>query len=73
MLLQTGRLLLLIRFGLSVESALLVNVAATIVGLAWLLPGGGLRWQGRWLEQFKPLVSAATPMGLYYFVLGLRD
>ena len=65
--------LLLVRFGLSVESALLVNVAATIVGLAWLLPGGGLRWQGRWLEQVKPLVSAATPMGLYYFVLGVRD
>ena len=62
--------LLLVRFGLSVESALLVNVAATIVGLAWLLPGGGLRWQGRWLEQVKPLVSAATPMGFYYFVLG---
>ena len=65
--------LLLVRFGLSVESALLVNVAATIVGLAWLLPGGGLRLQGRWLEQVKPLVSAATPMGLYYFVLGVRD
>ena len=65
--------LLLVRFGLSVESALLVNVAATIAGLAWLLPGGGLRWQARWLEQVKPLVSAATPMGLYYFVLGVRD
>ena len=65
--------LLLIRFGLSVENALLVNVAATIVGLACLFPGGGLRWQGRWLEQVKPLVSAATPMGLYYFVLGVRD
>ena len=65
--------LLLVRFGLSVENALLVNVAATIVGLTWLLPGGGLRWQGRWLEQVKPLASAATPMGLYYFVLGVRD
>ena len=64
--------LLLVRFGLSVENALLVNVAATIVGLTWLLPGGGLRWQGRWLEQVKPLASAATPIGLYYFVLGLR-
>jgi O-antigen/teichoic acid export membrane protein len=65
--------LLLVRFGLSVENALLVNVGATIVGLAWLFPGGGLRWQARWLEQVKPLVSTAAPIGLYYFVLGVRD
>jgi stage V sporulation protein B len=73
--------LLIIRFGLSVESALLVNVAATIIGLACLSPGiglgrlfagSGLRWQGGWLEQVKPLACAATPMGTYYFVLGLR-
>jgi stage V sporulation protein B len=64
---------LLIRVGVSVQNALLVNVAATIVGLACVLPGSGLRWQGRWLEQVKPLVSAATPIGLYYFVLGVRD
>ena len=64
--------LLLIVFGVSLENALLVNVTATIVGLACLFPGGGLRWQGRSLEQIKPLVSAATPMGLYYFALGLR-
>ena len=73
--------LLIIRLGLSVDSALLVNVAATIIGLACLVPGvgvgrlfagGGLGWRGRWLEQVKPLASAATPMGTYYFVLGLR-
>jgi stage V sporulation protein B len=65
--------LLLVRFGLSVEHALLVNVAATIVGLSWLFPGGGVRWQARWREQVKPLVSTAAPIGLYYFVLGVRD
>jgi stage V sporulation protein B len=64
--------LLLIALGVSLENALLVNIAATIVGLACLFPGGGLRWQGRWLEEAKPLVSTATPIGLYYFVLGLR-
>ena len=73
--------LFIIRFGLSVESALLVNVAATIIGLACLFPsigasrlfaGSGLRWQGRWLEQVKPLAFAAAPMGTYYFLLGLR-
>ena len=73
--------LLIISFGFSVESALIVNVAATIMGLACLFPGiglgrsfaySGLRWQGRWLEQVKPLASAAAPMGTYYFVLGLR-
>ena len=65
--------LLLVRFGLSVKNALLVNVAATVVGLTCLLPGDRPRWGGHWLEQVKPLVSAATPMGSYYFVLGLRD
>jgi stage V sporulation protein B len=73
--------LFIIRFGLSVETALLVNVAATIIGLACLFPGidpgrlfarSDLRWQGRWREQVKPLAFAATPMGIYYFVLGLR-
>jgi len=73
--------LFIIRFGVSVESALLVNVAATIIGLACLFPGigpgrlfagSGLRWQGRWLKEVKPLAFAAMPMGTYYFVLGLR-
>jgi len=65
--------LLLVRFGLSVETALLVNIAATVVGLACLLPGDRSQWRGHWLEQVKPLVSAATPMGSYHFALGLRD
>ena len=65
--------LLLVRFGLSVKNALLVNVAATIVGLTCLLPGNRSQWRGHWLEQVKPLLSAATSMGSYYFVLGLRD
>lgn len=73
--------LLLVRFGLSLENALFINVAATVMGLACLFPGAGaarlfafsrLQWQRRWLEQIKPLASAATAMGLYYFVLGLR-
>jgi O-antigen/teichoic acid export membrane protein len=65
--------LLLISFGLSVENALLVNVAATLIGLACLVPGAGIGWHGRWLEHVAPLVSSAMPMGLYYFVLLLRD
>lgn len=65
--------LLLISFALSVENALLVNVAATIVGLIFLIPGGGLGLQGRWLKHIAPLLSSATPMGLYYFLVLLRD
>jgi O-antigen/teichoic acid export membrane protein len=66
---------LLIHFGLSVKNALLVNVAATIIGLACLLPALGLKWQGRWQncrELIRPLLSSAAPMGVYYFVLLLR-
>jgi hypothetical protein len=47
------------------ETALLVNVAATIVGLAFLLPGVGLRWQWGGSDRFVPLLTAAGPMGLY--------
>jgi O-antigen/teichoic acid export membrane protein len=65
--------LLLINFELSVENALLVNVAAAIVGLIFLIPGGGLGWQGRWLKHITPLLLSATPMGLYYFLVLLRD
>jgi stage V sporulation protein B len=74
--------LLLVRFGVSVQSALLVNVAATITGLSCLLLGAGtarffkraaFQTQERWVEQIKPLAVAATAMGTYYFVLGLRS
>jgi hypothetical protein len=65
--------LLLINFELSVENAVLVNVAAAIVGLIFLIPGGGLGWQGRWLKHITPLLLSATPMGLYYFLVLLRD
>src|SRR5262249_60497324 len=65
--------LLLVRFGLSVKNALLVNVAATVVGLTCLLPGDRPRSRCHWLDQTNPLVSAPPPMGSYYFVLGLRD
>jgi stage V sporulation protein B len=73
--------LLLARYGLSLENALMLNVAATSMGLACLFPGvaaarlfgpGRIQWHWRWQEQVKPLASAATAMGLYYFVLGLR-
>ena len=64
--------LLLINFGLSLENALVVNVVATIIGLACLLPRTNISSRGRWLEQVTPLVSAATPMGVYHFSLLLR-
>jgi len=65
--------LLLIVFDLSLESALLFNVAATVVGLGVVLPGTGLRWQWMGVERVAPLLSEAGPMGLYYFVLELRN
>ena len=65
--------LLLIHFGVSLERALLVNAAATVIGLMVLLPGTSLQWKGCWLERVAPLVSVAVPMGLYFFPLMLRS
>ena len=65
--------LLIIVFDLSLNSALLVNVAATLVGIAVLLPGIKLGWQSGGVKRFAPLLSAAGPMGLYYLILELRN
>lgn len=53
----------IISFGLSVENALMVNVAATIVGLACLFPGAALEWQGRWLEKWVRWFRRRHPWG----------
>lgn len=66
-----GVLLLLVA-GVSLEHALLVNVAATVAGLAWVLPGIDLHRRGRFRHRVAPLLSASLPMGLYHFVLELR-
>jgi stage V sporulation protein B len=64
--------LLLIRYELSVRDVLLVNVAATLVGLACLRPAGSLRWPEQFFKQIAPLMSTSASIGLYYFVLLLR-
>jgi O-antigen/teichoic acid export membrane protein len=64
--------LLLIRYDLSVRDVLLVNVAATLIGLACLRPAGSLRWPEHFFKQIAPLMSTSASIGLYYFVLLLR-
>ncbi len=57
--------------GVSLEKALVINVASTIIGCAFLLPKIGLRWQGG--SKVSPLIAIAVPIGLYYFPLMLRS
>lgn len=59
--------------GVSLEKALIINVASTIIGCAFLLPKIGLRWQGGWFVKVSPLIAIAIPIGLYYFPLMLRS
>jgi PST family polysaccharide transporter len=65
--------LLLMLVGVSLENALIINVASTVVGLALLLPGIGVQWTGRWFSRVTPLIAVAVPIGLYYFPLMLRS
>ena len=57
--------LLIIGLGISLQQALLVNASASLVGVLLLLPGTGLRTQGRWLVRESPIGAIAVPMGLY--------
>ncbi len=59
--------------GVSLEKALIINVASTLIGCAFLLPKIGLRWHGGWLTKMAPLIAVAVPIGLYYFPLMLRS
>jgi O-antigen/teichoic acid export membrane protein len=70
---KLASVLLLMLVGISLEKALLINVASTVVGLALLLPGIGVQWTGRWFSRVTPLVAVAVPIGLYYFPLMLRS
>ncbi len=59
--------------GVSLEKALVINVASTVIGCAFLLPKIGLRWRGGWFVKASPLIAIAIPIGLYYFPLMLRS
>jgi O-antigen/teichoic acid export membrane protein len=62
-------LLALLLIGLSVEGALLVNVAATVGGLLWLLPRV-LPTLGRWdIHASRRLLPVAWRFGLYMLAL----
>lgn len=51
--------------GMSVLDALLVNIAASVVAIALLLPGTG-PWRSRpELTMLRPLVALAAPIGFY--------
>ena len=63
--------LLIIRLGISLQQALLVNISASVVGVLLLLPGTGLQAEGRWLVRISPIVAIAVPMGLYSISLHL--
>jgi stage V sporulation protein B len=64
--------LLIIRFGVSLEAALLVNAAATLIGLLCLLPGIAPPWQGAALEKIRPLLAVGIPIGCYHVLLSVR-
>ncbi len=66
-------ILLLIQFGISLEAALLVNAAATVVGLLCLLPGTAPPWQGACLDKIRPLLAVGLPIGFYHVLLSLRS
>ena len=65
--------LVLMFIGISLELALIINIASTVVGLAVLTPRLGIRWSGSWMSRVSPLVAVAVPIGLYYFPLMLRS
>jgi O-antigen/teichoic acid export membrane protein len=65
-------ILLIVQFGISLEAALFVNAAATVIGLLCLLPGTAPPWQGACLEKIRPLLAVGIPIGFYHFLLSLR-
>jgi O-antigen/teichoic acid export membrane protein len=65
-------ILLVVQFGISLQAALVVNAAATVIGFLCLLPGTAPPWQGVSLEKIRPLLSVGTPIGFYHLLLSVR-
>lgn len=56
---------ILLHLGISVDTALLMNVASSIVGAAVLSSRLGLSFTRPWLQTLTPVLAIALPMGLY--------
>jgi O-antigen/teichoic acid export membrane protein len=55
----------IVELGISVESALIVNIASSVVGIVFLLTRFSLRWTVRWRGQIPAMLPIAAPMALY--------
>jgi O-antigen/teichoic acid export membrane protein len=51
--------------GVSLEKALLANVASSLVGMMCLLPGLRLQVTGQWLVRISPILATAAAIGIY--------
>ncbi|MFB3903564.1 MAG: oligosaccharide flippase family protein [Acidobacteriota bacterium] len=60
---------LIIQLGVSVQKALLANVATTVAGIAFLLTPLGERRQSKWREAIQPILRIAGPMAVYSLFL----
>lgn len=56
---------LMIWLGVSIEAALIVNIASSVAGIGFLLAGTGLRRTSGWRADVPVILSIAAPMALY--------
>jgi O-antigen/teichoic acid export membrane protein len=57
--------LLIVQLGISIEKALIVNIAASVVGIVFLLARNGVRPVGPWRAPVPAILAIAGPMALY--------
>jgi O-antigen/teichoic acid export membrane protein len=63
-------IIVIVLLGVSIEAALIVNIAASVVGLAFLFTWTAFRDHANWRANAPAILAVASPLGLYSILLG---